>query len=168
MFELTLPKASCYKPTLLVVGFFRNPSEKYANVKMASSSPMFQGKKWQKCLMFHHLAQGSWYNLAKFLPKKSLARVFKGGGPSLNVTYILGYPSLRGQGSQERIHWSPRTKKPRYHERLARRLNTWALKKGEMEMGVSTNSSWGWMSQECSKWLVNGLQPTYKWDRLGL
>ena len=25
-----------------------------------------------------------------------------------------------------------------------------------------------WMSQEVSKWLVNGLQPTYKWDILGL
>ena len=25
-----------------------------------------------------------------------------------------------------------------------------------------------WMSQEFSKWFVNGLQPTYKWDILGL
>ena len=24
-----------------------------------------------------------------------------------------------------------------------------------------------WMSQEVSKWLVNGLQPTYKWGILG-
>ena len=30
---------------------------------------------------------------------------------------------------------------------------------------------WGshtWMSQEVGKWLGNGLQPTYKWDILGL
>ena len=25
-----------------------------------------------------------------------------------------------------------------------------------------------WMSQEVSKWLVNGLYPTYKWPLLGL
>ena len=156
MFELTLPKASCYKPTLLVVGF------------SATHLKNMRTSKWlhlPKCLMFHHLAQGSWYNLAKFLPKTSLAQVF----PSLNVTYILGYPSLRGSRDPSPTHpLIPLA--PRYHERLARRLNTWALKKGEMEIGVGTNSSWGgtWMSQEFSKWLVNGLQPTYKWDRLGL
>ena len=36
---------------------------------------------------------------------------------------------------------------------------------GFLEGGAGSGT---WMSQEVSKWLVNGLQPTYKWGMLGL
>ena len=33
---------------------------------------------------------------------------------------------------------------------------------------VNSGKTHTWMSQEVSKWLVNGLQPTYNWGILGL
>ena len=36
-----------------------------------------------------------------------------------------------------------------------------------MFVGPEDFASVTWMSQEVSKWLVNGLQPTYKWGKMG-
>ena len=91
--------------------------------------------------MFHHLAQGSWYNLAKFLPKKSPPGFWGGTFPKCNLH--IGIPLLKGTGIPRTHPLIPPHKKAKVPRAPCASAEYLGLDFGEMEIGVSTNSNWG-------------------------